>query len=82
MNPRRNLPWVRSPARQPDWTPPRPLPLPTAPPRETFFANLGADGTDPATLAQMQQFCAAFGGLMAEVQQFLAENGLDDPAKV
>ncbi len=50
--------------------------------RETFFAQLQADGQDDATLQQMQQFCDAFGALLAEVQQFLAENGLDDPTKV
>lgn len=30
----------------------------------------------------MQGFCTAFGVVLAEVQQFLEQNGLDDPAKV
>ncbi|GAB4818195.1 hypothetical protein N2152v2_005241 [Parachlorella kessleri] len=56
--------------------------LKLVPSRETFFANLGADGQDDATLQLMRQFCDAFSGLLGEVQQFLASNDLDDPTKV
>jgi hypothetical protein len=43
---------------------------------------VGIAAGDAAALEEMHAFCAAFGGLLAEVQQFLAANDLDDPAKV
>jgi len=50
--------------------------------REDFFDKVGCKPDDEAALGQMHTFCTAFGGVLAEVQTFLAENGLDDPAKV
>lgn len=37
---------------------------------------------DEGAMAAMHAFCTAFSGVLAEIQQFLADNGLDDPAKV
>ena len=50
--------------------------------RETFFDKVGIAADDAGALQRMHAFCVAFGGLLAEVQEFLAANGLDDPAKV
>lgn len=43
---------------------------------------MGAPAGDEAALADMHAFCSGFSKLLAEVQAFLADNGLDDPAKV
>lgn len=40
------------------------------------------DTADEAGMRHMHAFCAAFGEVLAEVQLFLADNDLDDPAKV
>lgn len=50
--------------------------------REAFFEAVGALADDEDAMAQMHAFCTAFSAVLAEVQAFLAENGLDDPAKV
>lgn len=52
------------------------------PSRQTFFERLECDPSDPAVLADMSGFCAAFGALLDEVHAFLDASGLDDPAKV
>jgi hypothetical protein len=43
---------------------------------------MGATAADDASMQHMHAFCTAFGGLLADIQRFLAENDLDDPAKV
>lgn len=43
---------------------------------------MGIQPGNDAALQQMHAFCTSFGAVLAEVQAFLAENGLDDPAKV
>ncbi len=50
--------------------------------REDFIGKVGIQPGDQAALQQMHSFCTSFGAVLAEVQAFLAENGLDDPAKV
>lgn len=50
--------------------------------RDDFFAKVGAPAGDEAAMAQMHAFCTAFSAVLAEVQAFLADNSLDDPAKV
>lgn len=50
--------------------------------REDFFSKVGVAAGDEGAMEAMHAFCTAFSGVLAEVQQFLAENGLDDPAKV
>lgn len=43
---------------------------------------MGAAAGDERAMADLHAFTAGFAALLAEVQAFLAENGLDDPAKV
>ena len=50
------------------------------PSRETFLEQLGTPGQ--GMMEEMQQFISAFGSLLAQVHKFLADKGLDDPAKV
>lgn len=50
--------------------------------REDFFSKVGVAAGDEGAMAAMHAFCTAFSSVLAEIQQFLAENGLDDPAKV
>lgn len=50
--------------------------------REDFFSKVGVGADDEGAMAGMHAFCSAFSGVLAEVQAFLAANGLDDPAKV
>ena len=50
--------------------------------REDFFSKVGVAAGDEGAMEAMHAFCTAFSGVLAEIQQFLAENGLDDPAKV
>lgn len=56
--------------------------LKIVPSREDFFSKVGIQPGNDAALQQMHAFCTSFGAVLAEVQAFLAENGLDDPAKV
>ncbi|KAL4855989.1 Importin beta-like SAD2 [Chlorella vulgaris] len=55
--------------------------LKLVPSREAFFDKVGATAADDASMQHMHAFCTAFGGLLADIQRFLAENDLDDPAK-
>ncbi len=50
--------------------------------RETFFDKVGAAPDNEAAMQQLHTFCTEFGALLAEVQEFLAANDLDDPTKV
>lgn len=43
---------------------------------------MGANAADDSAMQHMHAFCTAIGTVLAEVHQFLAENDLDDPAKV
>lgn len=56
--------------------------LKIVPSREDFFDKVGILAGDEAALQQMHSFCSSFGTVLAEVQAFLAQHGLDDPAKV
>lgn len=57
--------------------------LKLVPSRETFLHNVGADGVgEAAAMAAMAAYCDAFDAVLAEVQRFMAVEGLDDPAKV
>lgn len=50
--------------------------------RDDFFSKVGVAPGDDGAMAAMHAYCTAFSGVLAEIQQFLADNGLDDPAKV
>ncbi len=51
--------------------------------RQAFLRSLGvAEGGEEAAMQQVAGYCRALGALLAEVQSFLAANGLDNPAKV
>ena len=54
--------------------------LQLAPSRETFFASLGQPG--PEQIRDMATFVEAFSPVLAEIQEFLAREGLDDPTPV
>ncbi|KAL4433929.1 hypothetical protein ABPG75_000370 [Micractinium tetrahymenae] len=56
--------------------------LKIVPSREDFFDKVGIQPGDEAARQQMHDFCTSFGAVLAELQAFLAERGLDDPAKV
>ena len=50
------------------------------PSREVFFEKLGTPGR--GLMDEMYQFISAFSSVLAQIQEFLADRGLDDPAKV
>ncbi|GBF91372.1 hypothetical protein Rsub_04112 [Raphidocelis subcapitata] len=52
------------------------------PGRATFLDRLAGGKFNEQTAADMAQFVSQFGGLLAEVHQFLDERGQDDPYKV
>lgn len=59
--------------------------LPRHPPgrcRETFLQKVAEGLDEEAVMQQMHAFCTQFGGVLGEVQAFLAAAQLDDPAKV
>jgi Ca2+:H+ antiporter len=56
--------------------------LKLVPSRDDFFNKVGVAPGDEGAMAAMHAFCMAFSGVLAEIQTFLAANGLDDPAKV
>ena len=50
--------------------------------RETFLEKVAEGLDEEAVMQQMHAFCTQFGGVLGEVQTFLAAAQLDDPAKV
>ena len=50
------------------------------PSRQAFFEKLGTPGQ--GMMEEMQQYIAAFGNLLSQIHKYLADKGLDDPAKV
>lgn len=58
------------------------LALKIVPSREHFFEKVGLQAEDDAVMQQLHAFCSAFSTVLGEVQAFLAQQGLDDPAKV
>ncbi|KAK9836470.1 hypothetical protein WJX74_001113 [Apatococcus lobatus] len=56
------------------------LALKLVPSREAFLEKLGTPGKE--MMEEMQQFIMVFGSLLAQIHKFLADKGLDDPAKV
>ncbi len=56
------------------------LALQLVPSRESFLEKLGTPGQ--GMMDEMQQFITAFDGLLSQIWKFLADRGLDDPAKV
>ncbi|KAK9867885.1 hypothetical protein WJX84_000554 [Apatococcus fuscideae] len=56
------------------------LALKLVPSREVFFEKLGTPGR--GLMNEMYQFISAFSSVLAQIQKFLADRGLDDPAKV
>jgi len=50
--------------------------------RMPAVSQVGVAPGDDGAMAAMHDYCTAFSGVLAEIQQFLADNGLDDPAKV
>ncbi len=61
--------------------------LKLVPGRESFFESVGAGGVDgesgrESVFSSMNEFCIEFEDLLEVVHKFLAENDLDDPAKV
>jgi hypothetical protein len=50
------------------------------PSRESFFEKLGVQ--DEATMDEMAAFLVVFSPILADIQNFLKEKGLDDPTPV
>jgi len=54
--------------------------LQLVPCRESFFEKLGVH--DEATMEEMAAFLKSFSPILADIQEFLKDNGLDDPTPV